>query len=166
MPEAFGYQRNAAGMYQWSPGPNQANRGDFAWIRGKAWTPNAYRVLVVGGSVAVGTGADGADRWFEVMERDLAKRLNRQRLEANAQELEAALLLVRKIAQNPELPQDAGRGLLDVVTRYARTFLLLQRYDDSAYAKKGQVGFNAWARAGGNLIDNANAVRVFTNSAT
>lgn len=56
--------------------------------------------------------------------------LNRQRLEANAQELEAALLLVRKIAQNPELPQEAGRGLLDVVTRYARTFLLLQRYDE------------------------------------
>lgn len=56
--------------------------------------------------------------------------LNRQRLKANAQELEAALLLVRKIAQNPELPQDAGRGLLDVVTRYARTFLLLQRYDE------------------------------------
>lgn len=56
--------------------------------------------------------------------------LNRQRLETNAQELEAALLLVRKIAQNPELPQDAGRGLLDVVTRYARTFLLLQRYDE------------------------------------
>ncbi len=38
--------------------------------------------------------------------------INRQRLEANAQELEAALLLVRKIAQNPELPQDAGLGLL------------------------------------------------------
>ena len=56
--------------------------------------------------------------------------LNRQRLEANAQELEAALMLVRKIAQNPELPQAAGRGLLDVVTRYARTFLLLQRYDE------------------------------------
>ena len=37
--------------------------------------------------------------------------LNRQRLEANAQELEAALLLVRKIAQNPELPQEAGRSL-------------------------------------------------------
>lgn len=56
--------------------------------------------------------------------------LNRQRLEANAHELEAALQLVRKLAQNPELPPDAGRGLLDVVTRYARTFLLLQRYDE------------------------------------
>jgi prophage maintenance system killer protein len=56
--------------------------------------------------------------------------LNRERLASNARELEAALLLVRKLAQNPELPQDAGRGLLDVVTRYARTFLLLQRYDE------------------------------------
>ena len=64
--------------------------------------------------------------------------LNRQRLEANAQELEAALLLVRKIAQNPELPQDAGRGLLDVVTRYARTFLLLQRYDEGLLTEPPQ----------------------------
>jgi HK97 family phage major capsid protein len=44
--------------------------------------------------------------------------------------------------------------------------LLLQRYDDSAYAKRGQVGFNAWSRSGGNLIDNGGAVKVFTNSAT
>jgi hypothetical protein len=36
-------------------------------------------------------------------------------LESNARELEAALLMVRK------LPQDARRGLLDVVTRYACT---------------------------------------------
>ena len=64
--------------------------------------------------------------------------LNRQRLENNAKELEAALLLVRKIAQNPELPQDAGRGLLDVVTRYARTFLLLQRYDEGLLTEPPQ----------------------------
>ncbi|MCK9517224.1 MAG: virulence RhuM family protein [Ottowia sp.] len=56
--------------------------------------------------------------------------LNRQRLEANARELKTALRLVHKLAQSPELPQDAGRGLLDVVTRYVRTFLLLQRYDE------------------------------------
>ncbi len=55
--------------------------------------------------------------------------LNRQRLEANAQKLEAALLLVRKIAQNPELPKEAGRGLLGSVTRYACTLLLLQSYE-------------------------------------
>jgi prophage maintenance system killer protein len=56
--------------------------------------------------------------------------LNRQRLEANARELEAALLLVKKAAQSPELLADTGRGLVDIVTRYAQTFLLLQRYDE------------------------------------
>ena len=56
--------------------------------------------------------------------------LNRQRLEANARELEAALLLVKKAAQSPELRADTGRGLVDIVTRYAQTFLLLQRYDE------------------------------------
>ena len=39
--------------------------------------------------------------------------LNRQRLEANAQELETALLLVRKAVQNPDLRIDAGRGLVE-----------------------------------------------------
>jgi prophage maintenance system killer protein len=56
--------------------------------------------------------------------------LNRQRLETNARELEAALQLVRKAAQSPELLADTGRGLVDIVTRYAQTFLLLQRYDE------------------------------------
>lgn len=31
--------------------------------------------------------------------------------------------------------------------------LTLFRFEDSAYAKKGQVGFLAWTRAGGNLLD-------------
>ncbi|MDZ7769222.1 MAG: virulence protein RhuM/Fic/DOC family protein [Woeseiaceae bacterium] len=56
--------------------------------------------------------------------------LNRQRFEANARELEAAMALVRKTAQNPELTTDSGRGLVDIVARYAQTFLLLQRYDE------------------------------------
>lgn len=56
--------------------------------------------------------------------------LNRQRLETNARELEAALQLVKKASQNPELLTDTGRGLVDIVTRYAQTFLLLQRYDE------------------------------------
>lgn len=56
--------------------------------------------------------------------------LNRQRFEANARELEAALALVRKTARSPELTGSAGRGLLDIVSRYAQTFLLLQRYDE------------------------------------
>ena len=56
--------------------------------------------------------------------------LNRQRFEENARELEAALLLVRKAAQSPALDAGSGRGLVDIVSRYAQTFLLLQRYDE------------------------------------
>lgn len=56
--------------------------------------------------------------------------LNRQRFEANARELEAALSLIKKAAQTPELVAETGRGLVDIVTRYAQTFLLLQRYDE------------------------------------
>ena len=56
--------------------------------------------------------------------------LNRQRLETIARELESALLLVRKAAHSPELLADTGRGLVDIVTRYAQTFLLLQRFDE------------------------------------
>lgn len=56
--------------------------------------------------------------------------LNQQRLEENARELEAALTLVRKAAQSPALDTDSGRGLVDIVSRYAQTFLLLQRYDE------------------------------------
>jgi prophage maintenance system killer protein len=56
--------------------------------------------------------------------------INRQRFEENAQELEAALALVRKAANSPALDTDSGRGLVDIVSRYAQTFLLLQRYDE------------------------------------
>ena len=42
----------------------------------------------------------------------------------------------------------------------------LQRYTDSAYAKKGQVGFLAWLRSGGNFIDVGGAVKLFVNAAS
>ena len=60
----------------------------------------------------------------------LGYTLNRHRFETNARELEAALQLVRKAASSPELQSDMGRGLVDVVTRYTQTFVLLQRYDE------------------------------------
>lgn len=67
--------------------------------------------------------------------------LNRHRFEANARELEAALTLVRKLAANPELSADGGRGLAEIVTRYTQTFLLLQRYDEGLLAEpKTQAG--------------------------
>ncbi|HEX5486504.1 MAG TPA: phage major capsid protein [Limnobacter sp.] len=42
----------------------------------------------------------------------------------------------------------------------------LYRFTDSAYTKKGQVGFLAWSRHGGNLIDVGGAFKLFQNSAT
>lgn len=41
----------------------------------------------------------------------------------------------------------------------------LFRFTDSAYAKKGQVGFLAWMRSGGNLIDVGGAVKHFAHGA-
>ncbi len=42
----------------------------------------------------------------------------------------------------------------------------LFRFDDSAYAKLGQVGFLMWMRSGGNLIGLGNEVKYYQNSAT
>ncbi|CAA0088553.1 Toxin Doc [Zhongshania aliphaticivorans] len=56
--------------------------------------------------------------------------LNQTRFEKNAAELEQALALIQRTAQSPELSGDAGRGLVDIVSRYTQTFLWLQRYDE------------------------------------
>ncbi|TNF06690.1 MAG: hypothetical protein EP323_04490 [Gammaproteobacteria bacterium] len=56
--------------------------------------------------------------------------LNRSRFEKNAAELEQALALIQKAALSPELSGGAGRGLVDIVSRYTQTFLWLQRYDE------------------------------------
>ncbi|GGX89065.1 cytochrome c [Litchfieldella qijiaojingensis] len=78
--------------------------------------------------------------------------LNQQRFEANARELEAAMTLVRKAAQSPELDTSSGRGLVDILARYAQTFLLLQRYDEGLLTEPA-------AQAGGRLpsVDEARA---------
>lgn len=44
--------------------------------------------------------------------------------------------------------------------------IVQQRFTDSAYAKKGQVGFLAWLRSGGNLMDVGGAVKLYVNSAS
>ncbi|NTG20011.1 phage major capsid protein [Agrobacterium rhizogenes] len=40
------------------------------------------------------------------------------------------------------------------------------RFTDSAYTKKGQVGFLAWMRSGGNFTDIGGAVKTFVNGAS
>lgn len=46
------------------------------------------------------------------------------------------------------------------------TEITMFRFTDSAYAKKGQVGFLAWMRSGGNFVDVGGAVKLYQNSAT
>jgi len=43
--------------------------------------------------------------------------------------------------------------------------VILRRFDDSAFALNGQVGFCGWMRTGGNLVDTS-AVKHYANSAT
>lgn len=43
--------------------------------------------------------------------------------------------------------------------------LTMFRFTDSAYAKKGQVGFLAWMRSGGNLVDVGGAIKHFQHGA-
>lgn len=67
--------------------------------------------------------------------------LDRTRFEHNAAELKAALVLVNKAAQSADLIADTGRGLVEIVSRYTQTFLLLQRYDEGLLTEpNGTVG--------------------------
>ena len=76
--------------------------------------------------------------------------LNRQRLQHNAAELEQALALIRKTAASPELTLESGRGLVDIVSRYAQTFAWLQQYDEGLLTEPA-------GEAGGELPDLASA---------
>lgn len=44
--------------------------------------------------------------------------------------------------------------------------MLLFRFTDSAYTKKGQIGLLAWMRSGGNLVDVGGAVKHYQNAAS
>jgi len=66
--------------------------------------------------------------------------VDRKRLAENADELSKALELVRRSAGNIRR-LDEGRGLVDVISRYTRTFLWLQQYDEGRLAEpEGQPG--------------------------
>ncbi len=77
-----------------------------------------------------------------------------------------------KIVLNPDIAVMAANAKSILFGDFSRYIIrdvrgvTLFRFDDSAYAKNGQVGFLAWARAGGNLADNGGAVKFYQNSAT
>ena len=51
------------------------------------------------------------------------------------------------------------------VIRDVRNSMSIRRFDDSAFALNGQIGFCGWMRTGSNLLDTA-AVKLYVNSAT
>lgn len=81
-------------------------------------------------------------------------------------------LLGQPVVVNQEMPVMAAnaKSILygDLSYYYIRDVMQMEmfRFTDSAYTKKGQVGFLAWMRAGGNLIDVGGAVKAYRNSAT
>ncbi len=113
---------------------------------GKTYQVRHYNldvIISVGYRVKSGEGTRFRQWATRVLREHLTQgyTINRQRFEANARELEAALALVRKTAQSPELRADTGRGLVDIVSRYAQTFLLLQRYDEGLLSEpRAQAG--------------------------
>ncbi|TGY49210.1 Fic/DOC family protein [Rodentibacter caecimuris] len=83
-------------------------------------------------------------RWATARLKDYLVKgyaLNQKRLQQNAVELEQALALIQKTAQSSELTLASGRGLVDIVSRYAQTFLWLQQYDEGLLSElKTQQG--------------------------
>lgn len=60
--------------------------------------------------------------------------INERRLADSRNDLEAALGLVHKASEGNQITTEQGRGLVDVITRYTRTYLLLQQYDEGTLA--------------------------------
>ena len=83
-------------------------------------------------------------RWATARLKDYLLKgyvLNQKRLQQNASELEQAIALIQKTANSSELTVQSGRGLVDIISRYAQTFLWLQQYDEGLLIEpKTQTG--------------------------
>jgi len=81
-------------------------------------------------------------------------------------------LLNRPIIVNQDMPVMAANAksiLFGAFEKYKHRQVMdltIFRFTDSAFALNGQVGFCAFQRAGGNLIDVGGAVKAYQNSAT
>ena len=131
--------------------PEQATTKDFlaVQIEGKREVRRSLKHYNLDAIISVGYRVNSRcavqfRQWATRVLREHLTRgwtLNQQRFEANARELEAAMALVRKAARSPELDTTSGRGLVDIVARYAQTFLLLQRYDEGLLTEpRAQAG--------------------------
>ncbi|UDU80100.1 phage major capsid protein [Pseudomonas sp. HN2-3] len=81
------------------------------------------------------------------------------------------LLLGKEVALNNDMPAPAANAKSIIYGDLAKYMIRdamqvnLMRFDDSAFASKGQVGFLAFMRSGGNLTD-TEAVKHYQHSAT
>lgn len=92
-------------------------------------------------------------------------------LDASLTSAEPDRLLGKPIAINDDVPVMAASAksiLFGDFQRYKirdAMDVMIRRFDDSAFALKGQVGFCGWMRTGGNLVDTA-AVKTYQNAAS
>lgn len=82
------------------------------------------------------------------------------------------MLLGKRLVINDDMPAMAANAYPIAfgdhslyVVRDVASSMSIRRFDDSAFALNGQVGFCGWMRTGGNLLDTA-AVKTYRNSAT
>jgi HK97 family phage major capsid protein len=82
------------------------------------------------------------------------------------------LLLGKPVTVNDDMAVMAANAksiafgdLSQYTIRDVKNSTTMRRFDDSAFALNGQVGFCGWTRSGGNLLDTA-AVKLYQNSAT
>ncbi len=81
-------------------------------------------------------------------------------------------LLNRRIVINQDMPVMAANAKSILFGAFAKYWhrqvmdFTLFRFTDSAFTLNGQVGFCAFQRAGGNLVDAGGAVKAYANSAT
>jgi len=81
------------------------------------------------------------------------------------------LLLGKEVALNNDMPAPAANAKSIIYGDMSKYIIRdamqvnLMRFDDSVYASKGQVGFLAFMRSGGNLVDTG-AVKYYQHSAT
>ena len=83
----------------------------------------------------------------------------------------ADMLLGKELVINNDMPTMAANAKSIIFGDFSKYIIRdalsvqLMRFDDSAFASKGQVGFLAFIRSGGNLVDTG-AVKYYANSAT
>ncbi|MDO6718700.1 virulence protein RhuM/Fic/DOC family protein [Psychrosphaera sp. 1_MG-2023] len=112
---------------------------------GKSYNVNHYNldvVISVGYRVKSKNGVRFRQWATKTLKQHLLQgyTLNQQRLSQNANELEKALLLVKRAAALPQ-NSEFGAGLVDIIASYTQTFLWLQQYDEGLlHSPQGELG--------------------------